>query len=148
MSEAAPETIINWLRLDARLTTSGQPTEAQLPILQGLGVKHVINLALHSHEQSLADEAASLGAFGIGYTHLPVEYRNPMAADFTRFREAFESLGDAPLHVHCILNYRVSAFMYRYRRQVLGLSDGQARPDLEKIWQPDAVWTALIESRG
>jgi hypothetical protein len=27
---------------------------------------------------------------------------------------------DAPMHVHCIANYRVSAFFYRYRRDVLG----------------------------
>ena len=41
----APESIYNWRRLDARLSTSGQPSEAQLAALAASGVGHVINLA-------------------------------------------------------------------------------------------------------
>jgi hypothetical protein len=32
-----------------------------------------------------------------------------------------------PLHVHCIANYWVSAFFYRYRRDVLGMDEVRAR---------------------
>ena len=53
-------------------------------------------------------------------------------------------LKDAPVHVHCIANYRVSAFFYRYRREVLGLDETAARADLDAIWKPDAVWRAFI----
>ena len=55
-----------------------------------------------------------------------------------------EGLKDVPVHVHCIANYRVSAFFYRYRRDVLGVDEGQARADLEALWQPDGVWAAFI----
>ena len=47
-----PIEIYNWRRLDGRITTSGQPTEAQLADLQRLGVTHVINLGLHTHEKA------------------------------------------------------------------------------------------------
>jgi hypothetical protein len=47
---ADPETIYNWRRLDDRVTTSGQPTEPQLADIEALGVRHVVNLALHTHE--------------------------------------------------------------------------------------------------
>jgi hypothetical protein len=40
-----------------------------------------------------------------------------------RFCSAMEQLKEVPVHVHCIANYRVSAFFYRYRRDVLGMDD-------------------------
>ena len=72
-----PTDIFNWRRLDARITTSGQPTEEQLAAIRDLGVDHVINLALHSHEKSLPDEAASVAGLGMSYIHIPVEFDAP-----------------------------------------------------------------------
>lgn len=48
---ADPEMIHNWRRLNARITTSGQPTEAQLADIHALGVHHIVNLGLHTHEK-------------------------------------------------------------------------------------------------
>src|SRR5271156_3278914 len=136
---ADPETIYNWRRLDDRITTSGQPTEPQLADIRALGVRHVINLALHTHEKALPDEAASAARLGMTYTHIPVDFQNPTEPDFARFREAYEATGAAPVHVHCILNYRVSAFFYRYRRDVLSMGEADAREHMDKIWQPEGV---------
>ena len=58
---ADPETIYNWRRLDGRITTSGQPTEPQLADIHALGVRHIVNLGLHTHDKALPDEAASVG---------------------------------------------------------------------------------------
>ncbi len=143
---ADPEGIINWYRLDDRVTTSGQPTEEELAAIAALGVRHVINLALHTHEKALADEAGSVACLGMTYTHIPVDFSHPTEPDFARFCAAYEALGKDPVHVHCILNWRVSAFFYRYRRDVLGMDDAAARAHMDKIWQPDAVWEAFIRS--
>ena len=62
-----PETIYNWHRLDDRITTSGQPTEEQLADIQALGIKHIVNLGLHTHEKALPDEAASVSRLGMEY---------------------------------------------------------------------------------
>ena len=70
---ANPETIYNWRRLDNRLTTSGQPTEPQLADIHALGVRHIVNLGLHTHEKALPDEAASVSRLGMTYIHIPVE---------------------------------------------------------------------------
>jgi protein tyrosine phosphatase (PTP) superfamily phosphohydrolase (DUF442 family) len=78
------------------------------------------------------------------YIHIPVDFQNPTEEDFAQFRAAFTALGDAPVHIHCIANYRVSAFLYRYRCQVLGMDEALARVDLEKIWQPTPIWAAFI----
>jgi len=69
---ADPESIYNWRRLDDRITTSGQPTEPQLADIHALGVRHIINLGLHSHEKALPDEAASVSRLGMTYIHIPV----------------------------------------------------------------------------
>ena len=143
-TEADPESIYNWHRLDERLTTSGQPTEAQLADIHALGIGHVVNLGLHTHEMALPDEAASAAALGMTYIHIPVDFQNPTEADFTRFCDVMDELKDRPVHVHCIANYRVSAFLYRYRRDVVGMDEGRARADLEKLWQPTEVWAAFI----
>jgi uncharacterized protein (TIGR01244 family) len=139
-----PTTIHNWYRLDARLTTSGQPTEAQLASLPSLGIHHVINLGLHSSEHALPDEAARCAAAGLRYIHIPVAFDHPTEEDFAQFRTALESLPGVPVHVHCIANYRVSAFFYRYRREILGMNEALARKDLEAVWRPDAVWSNFI----
>jgi len=41
------------------------------------------------------------------------------------------------VHVHCIANMRVSAFLYRYHRDVAGMPEFEARALMQKIWSPD-----------
>jgi len=141
---ADPETIYNWHRLDDRMTTSGQPTEPQLADIHALGVRHIINLGLHSHEKALPDEAASVSRLGITYIQIPVDFEKPTDRDFDQFCSAMEQLKEVPVHVHCIANYRVSAFFYRYRRDVLGMDEAQARGDMEQVWRPNGVWAAFV----
>jgi uncharacterized protein (TIGR01244 family) len=139
-----PESIYHWHRLDDRITTSGQPSETQLADIAALGVRYVINLGLHSHEKALPDEAVTVDALGMTYVHIPVDFKNPTERDFDAFCTALKEASDGPVHVHCIANYRVSAFFYRYRRTVLGMDAARARADLDQVWQPDPVWTAFI----
>lgn len=141
---ADPESIYNWRRLDDRITTSGQPTEAQLADVHGLGVRHVVNLGLHSHEKALPDEAASVRRLGMTYTHIPVDFQNPTDDDFARFCSVMADLKDVPVHVHCIANYRVSAFFCRWRRDVLGMDETAARTEMERIWKPEGVWANFL----
>jgi uncharacterized protein (TIGR01244 family) len=139
-----PDEIYNWRRLDDRLTTSGQPTEAQLRSIRDLGVRSVINLGLHTHEKALPDEAKTVSELGMTYVHIPVDFQNPTESDFQQFCEAFERLKNEPVHVHCIANFRVSAFLYRYRRDVLGMDEGSARRAMEEIWKPEGVWDSFV----
>ncbi len=139
-----PDHIYNWLRLDDRTTTSGQPSEVQLADISALGVRHIINLGLHTHANALSDEAASVAALGMTYIHIPVDFQNPTENDFTAFCAALDASKDVPVHVHCIANYRVSAFFYRYRRDVLRMDVTEARADLQRVWQPTEVWVQFI----
>jgi hypothetical protein len=89
---AGTDAIYNWRGLTDRITTSGQPTEPQLADIQALGVTHIGNLGLHSHEKALPDEAASVGWLGMTYIHIPVKKaRDPVVGQCTSTGTSFNS---------------------------------------------------------
>jgi protein tyrosine phosphatase (PTP) superfamily phosphohydrolase (DUF442 family) len=139
-----PTDIRNWRRLDDRLTTSGQPNEAQLQAIAALGVEVVVNLGLHTHPKALPDETASVAALGMAYVHQPVDFQNPTPEDLTAFCDLMDQLRGRTIHVHCIANWRISAFIYRYRIDRLGWDRARARPDLDAIWTPEGPWAEIV----
>lgn len=148
---ADPDDIRAWQRLDTRTTTSGRLQDADLARLDAIGVRHVINLALDTHPEALVDEGDKLAALGIGYTHIPVPFDAPADEDFETFRAALAAYGDVPVHVHCIMNYRVSAFFYRLNRDHRGMDEAEARALMTAMWSPDSgtepaapAWAAFI----
>ena len=135
--------VINWRRVSAGVTTSGQPTEAQLAQIKALGVADLINLGPHSNKGALPDEAGSVAALGMRYVYIPVDFEAPTEDDFAAFCAAMADVGDRPVHVHCIYNARVSAFFYRYA--LAGFEDaGVAFSRMDSIWRPGGVWAAFI----
>jgi uncharacterized protein (TIGR01244 family) len=131
-----PEVIACWQRLGPAVTTSGRLTEPDIAALEDLGVRHVINLALADSPGALPDEAGLLAARGIRYTHIPVPFGAPDESHFAAFREALAG-ADGPVHVHCIMNWRVSAFFYRHHRAE-GMAEDEARAAMERQWSPDS----------
>jgi len=147
---ADPGSIRAWQRIDQTLTTSGRLTEADAVLLADLGVRHVINLAMVDHPEALADEAAVLAGHGMAYSHIPVPFDAPGDDHFAAFC-ALLATAQRPLHVHCIMNWRVSAFLYRYHRDVLAMPEAQARALMERQWSPEtasipqaAAWARFI----
>lgn len=136
MSSDPDASIRNFQRLSPRWTTSGRLRSEDLDALAAIGVAHVINLALDSHPEALADETGQLAARNIAYTHIPVPFDAPGEAHYAAFVEALEGAGEAPVHVHCIMNYRVSAFFYRYHRDVSGMGESEARALMVRQWDP------------
>jgi uncharacterized protein (TIGR01244 family) len=142
--------IFNFRRLDGRVTTSGQPSEAELQALADAGVTTVINLGLHSHERALPDEAASVAAAGMRYVHIPIPFDAPGEEHFAAFSEAMAGASGEPVHIHCIMTFRVSAFIDRWARESGG-DAAAARAMMDSVWQPGGVWAAIIgdaESAG
>ena len=80
-----PTSIYHWQRLDERITTSGQPTEAELAELGRLGVRKVVNLALIDSPRALPDEASVVNELGMDYIHIPVDFASPTEANFALF---------------------------------------------------------------
>lgn len=137
--------IFNYLQLDQRLASSGQPTEQQFRRIAESGYEQVINLLPADTENSLPGEAELVGSLGMTYVHIPVDFAKPGEAEFDRFAAEMEAAGGRKLWVHCAANARVSCFIYRYRTQVLGVPTAEAREDLDRMWHPVGVWARFIE---
>lgn len=148
MTTGDPEDIRAWQRLDGVVTTSGRLAEADVGRLAAIGVRHVINLALEDHPEALADEASKMNAAGIRYTHIPVPFDAPAETHLDQLRDALRP--GEPTHVHCIMNWRVSAFFYRLHREA-GMDGTQARALMHMQWAPErsedpraTIWAAFI----
>lgn len=130
-----PDDIAAWLRIDAKTTTSGKLDARDVARLAKLGVGHVINLAMPDSDDALDGEAELMAASGIAYTHIPVPFDAPDDAHFEAFVAACKAHA-SPVHVHCIANMRVSAFLYRFHRDHAGMDEAEARALMEQIWSP------------
>lgn len=145
-----PVDLRNFLRVDERITTSGKLERGDPARLAAIGVRHVINLALADHPEALQDEASEMSRAGLSYTHIPIPFDVPTEAHYRAFVQAIEG-NEFPVHIHCIMNWRVSALLYRYRREVLKIDEAEARKCLTRIWNPEqhhhkdaCLWAKLI----
>jgi protein tyrosine phosphatase (PTP) superfamily phosphohydrolase (DUF442 family) len=134
------DNIFNYLKLDDRVATSGQPTVKQFDLIKAAGYELVINLAPASAENALGNEDEVLAAIDLEYC------QKPKLDDFDRFIEVFEANQGKKVWVHCAANMRVSAFFFKYRTQRLGWKEDDALTDLHEIWQPIQVWQRFIDS--
>ena len=143
-----PSDIRNWQRRPDGITTSGKLKAHDPARLAAIGVRHVVNLALDSHPEALAEEAALLAAEGIAYTHIPVPFNAPTPEHVAAMAEALEAQPGAT-HVHCIMNYRVTAFFYLLDCAA-GVPEPEARARMAKVWNPieddraPEAWRALL----
>ncbi|MGE3691226.1 MAG: protein tyrosine phosphatase family protein [Novosphingobium sp.] len=144
-----PDHIACWQRLDSRTTTSGRLAAEDVSALAAAGVRHVINLALPDSPGALPDEAELMARAGLRYTHVPVPFDAPRESHYRAFCKAYDA-DCGPVHVHCIMNWRVSAFFYRYHRDK-GMSEADAKAIMQRQWSPDTseaqhatVWADFI----
>ncbi len=139
--------IYNFLPLDDRVATAGQPTESQLAEIAQAGYQVVINLAISVSDNALPDEGGLATALGMTYIHIPVIWEAPQAADLESFFAAMEAHRERRVFVHCAANMRVSTFMALYRVLRLGWAMPAAMQHVYKIWKPNETWQAFIDQR-
>src|ERR671918_1898800 len=93
--------IYNYLPIDGKLATAGQPSEEELAAVAQDGVEVVINLALHDDPRySLADETGCVQSLGMKYVHIPVKFDGPTEEDLGRFFDAMEENRGRRMLVH------------------------------------------------
>jgi protein tyrosine phosphatase (PTP) superfamily phosphohydrolase (DUF442 family) len=147
MSDGGVTAILNYLRIDAALATSGQPSVDELGAVASDGTEVVINLALHDDPRySLPDEAGTVSALGMTYVHIPVKFDAPTESDLFAFFDAMERHRGKHLFVHCAANKRVSAFLGLYRVIREGWDANRAFAPMREIWEPNAAWAPFIEA--
>ncbi|MEM1051045.1 MAG: protein tyrosine phosphatase family protein [Pseudomonadota bacterium] len=142
------ESIFNYVKISDNLSTSGQPTEEQFGAIAGAGFDTVINLLPREKENALKNEAEVVRGLGLDYTHIPVDFSAPTAANLGAFTAAMQANQGKRVWVHCAVNARVSIFVARYRAEVLGEPLEQAREHIAQVWEPFGAWPEFLESGG
>jgi protein tyrosine phosphatase (PTP) superfamily phosphohydrolase (DUF442 family) len=140
------EQLTNYFPISPLILTAGQPTAEQIALVAAAGCEVVINLARPSSPNALPDEAELTAAQGMDYIAIPVVWEEPTLADLARFFAAMEANRARKVFVHCVVNYRVSAFIYLYRVLRLGVDPDEAIWDLRSIWEPEPPWAEFIET--
>ena len=142
------EEIRGFLRLDDRIATSGMPRPEHFAAMRGAGFDVVINLALPTSDNALANEGELVSQQGMTYVHSPVNFEHPAPTDFEKFQRVMDVFADRKVFVHCAANMRVSAFMYLYRVRKDPGCEVQAMADMHQIWRPDGVWKDFVEAQA
>jgi protein tyrosine phosphatase (PTP) superfamily phosphohydrolase (DUF442 family) len=135
-----------FFQLAPDIATSGQPTREQFADIAAAGYQAVVNLALPTSDNAIADEGAVVTSLGMTYFHVPVIFENPTGEDLRLFLGIMHTLEGRQKWVHCALNKRVSAFCYHYMRHVRGADEDAARSPILNQWAPEMeeAWKDFI----
>lgn len=137
--------IVNYINYTNYLTSSGQPIKPQLLLIQASGYKTVINLAPYDLiENPLKNEEKIVTKLGMKYIHIPIEMLKPTQKDFDAFVDTVKSTPCDKIWVHCAIGLRTSAFIYKYRRSIMGEDEQTVIWDLRKTWESFGTWKKFV----
>jgi protein tyrosine phosphatase (PTP) superfamily phosphohydrolase (DUF442 family) len=136
----------NYVVIDKRIHTAGQPSAETLAGLADYGFDLVVNLAPPSSQGAVAEEGSLVAAAGALYVNIPVNWQQPTAEEFDRFSAVMNEAREEKVLVHCQLNMRASAFTFIYRVVHEGVSPEAALVDLRKVWLPNEQWAEFVNS--
>lgn len=138
------EEITNYREISETLASSGQPEEMQFKQIAAAGFEVVINLAMPNSENAIPEEGYIVTARKMVYIHIAVPFDAPTTAHLRSFFAVMQAFEGKKCWVHCVMNYRVSAFLYQYFRLVRGVDAEAAKTVIIGEWQPDSVWQKLM----
>ena len=137
--------LLNFHQITPHIGTAGHPRPEDFATIAAAGYQVVVNLALHDSDDAIADEGSLVAREGMSYIHMPVVWAQPTAAHLKQFCRLMDALGDKKVLVHCQVNARVSAFMFKYLT-FKGVSEADATTPLMQQWLPqmDDTWKAFM----
>lgn len=138
--------LLNQFQLTDLICSCGQPTETQFKEIAAEGYECVINLAMPDHENSIPTEGSLVIALGMTYIHIPVPFDAPTEEHYQRFSQYMDVWQDSKVLVHCIVNARVSAFLFRYLQDARLFTPTEATTHVLEAWRPemDDVWKDFV----
>lgn len=138
--------ILNHYQNTDRIASSGQPSPEEFKEIAEQGYDVVINLAMPEHKHSICTEGSLVTTLGMTFIHIPVPFDAPNEDHYREFMGYMDALKDKNVWAHCIVNARVSAFLFRYLLESCGFSAQQAATPVLEAWLPemDDVWKAFI----
>jgi protein tyrosine phosphatase (PTP) superfamily phosphohydrolase (DUF442 family) len=141
-----PPLAVNYVAVSERIHTAGQPDADTLASLAERGFELVINLAPPSSADAVAEEGKLVAEDGPVYVNIPVNWRQPTAADFDLFSAVMNGARERKVLVHCQVNMRASAFTFLYRVVHEGVAPATALEALREVWIPSDQWAEFVDA--
>jgi protein tyrosine phosphatase (PTP) superfamily phosphohydrolase (DUF442 family) len=140
------EEILNYIQINDTLSTAGQPTKKQFKQIAQAGFEVVVNLAMHN-KGALPEEDKIVTKNRMLYIHIPITWKKPELDRLKFFLSTMEMLHkqNKKVFVHCIMNYRASVFVYKYRKHVL--KEKRVTLVAPKAFKPNGVWKRVIKAK-
>jgi uncharacterized protein (TIGR01244 family) len=129
--------IRNFLRVNEKFCTGGQPRLEHLAKLKAEGVKTIINLR-QPGEHRAAEEEAMAKQLGLRYYNIPVAFADPKEEQVTEFLKLTDDAANLPVFVHCTAAIRVGAFWMIRRALRDGWTVEAAEEEAKKVGLRDS----------
>jgi protein tyrosine phosphatase (PTP) superfamily phosphohydrolase (DUF442 family) len=142
----ALEQIVNFYQLDENIGTAGQPDAEQFRDISAEGYEIVLNLALSSSPNAIENENNIINKLNMAYVHIPVDFKSPRLKDLELFFKHMKKNEDKKIFIHCVMNWRVSAFMFLYHTIKCDMPVADALQQMNAVWQPEPVWQEFIDN--
>jgi protein tyrosine phosphatase (PTP) superfamily phosphohydrolase (DUF442 family) len=142
----ALEKIVNFYQIDKNIGTSGQPETEQFKDISTAGYEVVVNLSLSDSPNAIEDENNIISNLSMTYVHVPVDFKTPALEDLESFFMHMEKHKNKKIFIHCVMNWRVSAFMFLYHTIKCQVPVTDALQHMNAVWQPEPVWQEFIEN--
>ena len=139
------EEIFNFYQIDENIATSGQPETRQFKAISAEGFEIIFNLALSDSPNAIEDENKIIKNLNMTYVHIPVDFKSPKLEDLELFFKRMAKHNNKKIFIHCVMNWRVSAFMFLYHTIKCHMPIVDARKHLDAVWQLEPVWQDFID---
>lgn len=136
--------ITNFRQYSPVFASAGQPTREQFTTIKENGFERVVYIAFTNNPNAVADEDIVVKGLGMEYMQIPVDFNNPLPADFYAFADSMRRNTDKKTLLHCQVNARATAFSFLYRVIFENVTVATAKADMNTVWQPNEVWRDFI----
>ena len=138
--------VINFFQITDTIGTGGQPSVSQLYDIAQNGYDVVINLATHNSENAIENEGSIVASLGMTYIHIPVPFEAPTPEHLRKFFGFMNGLSEEKVFVHCAVNARVSAFVFKYLTMERKMQAEKANTRLLAQWLPqmNLIWKNFL----
>jgi protein tyrosine phosphatase (PTP) superfamily phosphohydrolase (DUF442 family) len=136
--------VFNFRAYDRSFASAGQPTREQFQAIRDAGFERVVYIAFTNSGKAIPDEDVIVKDLGMRYLQIPVDWEQPLPADFVSFAAFMQQAPDSRTLLHCQVNARASAFSFLYRVIHLDVPVAAAKADMNTVWQPNETWRDFI----
>lgn len=137
--------IKNYIQVSERIASSGQPNREQFKSIAEAKYQIVINLAMPNSDTAIPEEGNIVTALDMLYVHIPVPFDAPNVNHLRQFIKVMDAFADQKVWLHCVANYRASAFLYQYQRLIYGATPENAKKVMLPSWKPNEIWQNFME---